>query len=533
MAENTVTFRGGETGNDSHSQDGGHSVDYAGGEGLREFMGETTMHGVQYMFRGTLIVRIAWVLGVMGALSGFLYFFITAVENYRGHPTNTKIDIVGRSGLPIPAVTICNANFALTSRLTNSSCGQGPCFPNWLQNQAFVCTFFEEERSEGCPLSSTEYRNIVNNDRRTAAEILQEVGQPASDLLSDGVRAFEGLGTLTNSTDIVPEITSKGLCHTFNSRGTAGEISSLGVDGGLKFLINVDQNNYFGITLLSAGVEVYIHPPNESIVRGLRAVFVGPGQRANIALKPQYREILNRPFRNPGCIEKSINRDTSVPYSRQQCLLECQQFVAAADCHCLAVSVPSGVSISINDSYSVSRPCSAREYLDCSVAAELILLNRTVSRICRSACLQPCKPAPNQFIYDYSLSWDEFPNFIFSPFLLQAVVGSGTYNNLFNLDNRTYLKQNFAQINIFYDELEFESIVEQQAVTLASLFGSIGGNLGLFVGASMLTLLEFAQYLTRLFLAKIRKYRANRRQSREVQHTDQELKSALGNSERH
>lgn len=49
-------------------------------------------------------------------------------------------------------------------------------------------------------------------------------------------------------------------------------------------------------------------------------------------------------------------------------------------------------------------------------------------------------------------------------------------------------------VNIYYDEMFYTSIGEDPALTLEFLLSAVGGNLGLFLGASLLTLMEFIEF---------------------------------------
>lgn len=53
-----------------------------------------------------------------------------------------------------------------------------------------------------------------------------------------------------------------------------------------------------------------------------------------------------------------------------------------------------------------------------------------------------------------------------------------------------YIKQNFAVVNIVYDDFKVEVHTISPAVTVSALFGGIGGNLGLFVGNDFLKCLQ-------------------------------------------
>jgi hypothetical protein len=52
-----------------------------------------------------------------------------------------------------------------------------------------------------------------------------------------------------------------------------------------------------------------------------------------------------------------------------------------------------------------------------------------------------------------------------------------------------HIKQNFAVVNIVYDDFEVEVHTIFPSVTVSALFGGIGGNLGLFVGKVFVTCL--------------------------------------------
>ncbi|GFS26322.1 acid-sensing ion channel 4 [Elysia marginata] len=53
-----------------------------------------------------------------------------------------------------------------------------------------------------------------------------------------------------------------------------------------------------------------------------------------------------------------------------------------------------------------------------------------------------------------------------------------------------FIKKNFLQLDVFYREKSYEHIMSQEAYDVFALFCDIGGSMGLFVGASVLTLYE-------------------------------------------
>lgn len=60
------------------------------------------------------------------------------------------------------------------------------------------------------------------------------------------------------------------------------------------------------------------------------------------------------------------------------------------------------------------------------------------------------------------------------------------------------------QVDIFYRELNSENVVQRASFELLSLFGEIGGFLGLLLGASILTVCELVDYITMTCMSKFK-----------------------------
>lgn len=74
---------------------------------------------------------------------------------------------------------------------------------------------------------------------------------------------------------------------------------------------------------------------------------------------------------------------------------------------------------------------------------------------------------------------------------------------------RHYLRDNFLELDVYFEEMQVTLITQRQAYDQESLFGDIGGQVGLFLGASILTVLEFCDLLARIV---VNKYKQRKRQ---------------------
>ncbi|XP_074429844.1 acid-sensing ion channel 3 isoform X2 [Larus michahellis] len=64
-------------------------------------------------------------------------------------------------------------------------------------------------------------------------------------------------------------------------------------------------------------------------------------------------------------------------------------------------------------------------------------------------------------------------------------------------------QDNVLVLDIFFEALNYEMIEQKKAYEVAGLLGDIGGQMGLFIGASLLTILEIFDYLYEVFRDKL------------------------------
>ena len=57
------------------------------------------------------------------------------------------------------------------------------------------------------------------------------------------------------------------------------------------------------------------------------------------------------------------------------------------------------------------------------------------------------------------------------------------------------VKQSIVNLNIFYDRLSFTEISEKPSFTFVDLVSNVGGTFGLFIGISLLSLLEMVEII--------------------------------------
>ncbi|KAL7071806.1 hypothetical protein ACQ4LE_008720, partial [Meloidogyne hapla] len=62
-----------------------------------------------------------------------------------------------------------------------------------------------------------------------------------------------------------------------------------------------------------------------------------------------------------------------------------------------------------------------------------------------------------------------------------------------------YYRKNTAYIEIYYEQLNYEKLKETPGYTLVNLFSDLGGNIGLWIGFSLITVLEIVELVFECF----------------------------------
>jgi hypothetical protein len=65
--------------------------------------------------------------------------------------------------------------------------------------------------------------------------------------------------------------------------------------------------------------------------------------------------------------------------------------------------------------------------------------------------------------------------------------------------------KSFLVLNIYYDSLSYTRITESPQMDFIALLGSVGGNMGLFLGVSVFSLFEIVEVLLEIYFIRAKK----------------------------
>uniref|UniRef100_A0A8B9C6I6 Acid sensing ion channel subunit 2 n=1 Tax=Anser brachyrhynchus TaxID=132585 RepID=A0A8B9C6I6_9AVES len=225
-------------------------------------------------------------------------------------------------------------------------------------------------------------------------------------------------------------------------------------------------------TTFEAGVKVQIHSQSEPPFVQELGFGVAPGFQTFVATQEQRLTYLPPPWGE--CRSSEMGLDFFPVYSITACRIDCETRYIVENCNCKMVHMPGDAPF-----------CTPEQYKECAEPA-LGLLAEKDSNYC--ICRTPC----NLTRYNKELSMVKIPSKTSAKYLEKK----------FNKSEK-YISENILVLDIFFEALNYETIEQKKAYEVAALLGDIGGQMGLFIGASILTILELFDYIYELIKEKL------------------------------
>ncbi len=63
------------------------------------------------------------------------------------------------------------------------------------------------------------------------------------------------------------------------------------------------------------------------------------------------------------------------------------------------------------------------------------------------------------------------------------------------------MQENLLAVDIFLQSMQYQETIETQAISTWDMFSNIGGTLGLYLGASLLTVMEILEFSWRMIMS--------------------------------
>lgn len=473
-------------------------------ENLRQYCLNSSLHGLRYIGTSSLSAFERIFFGISFSLAIVLatYFISNIWQKWNdspviisGNPISTNI-----ADIPFPAFTICNMNQVKKS------------FAKSLREQRdkvildSICTVGDEIKD-----TSKDFEGKWS----FVKQFLVNASQPCNQM----IRACRfGMRSVSCEKVFASVLTDEGLCCTFNaihpklmlrhydeenfivSNANADDIYSTwepesgyqSVDGrshyprniagagaqfGLSLLLDVDVVNYYCSSTSSYGFKALLHSPIETPKITNFGFFISPGVESKVTATPKISEatdlIRRVPMQQRQCVFANENNLSYYRiYTKKNCESECVSKLTEENCGCTLYFMPR------NESKICSR-------LEATCYEEVIfkIQNTMDSNLSCNHCLPAC------FEINYGREISSCP------------LGTGTFQTTLMplphiMQNASYIKDNIAIVHVALNENAYSGNTKNELIGFVEFLSYSGGLVSLFMGFSVISLVEIIYFLT-------------------------------------
>ncbi|KAM9306068.1 LOW QUALITY PROTEIN: acid-sensing ion channel 1C-like [Gastrophryne carolinensis] len=423
---------------------------------ITAFAGNSTLHGISHIFLagGVTPRRLFWAGAFLASLSCFLLQVVDRIIYYSEYHHVTTLDENESRLMTFPAITICNYNRFRRSKITEPDLFK-------MADILGLDPYNDDVRS---------YFNFTDSDP-PEWQSMKEFYDRTGHTMDDMILACKYRNKECGAQDFSVVYTRYGKCYTFNSGKEGYELLYTlkgGTGNGLELMMDIQQEEYLPVlqetedTPLEAGVKVQIHSQDEPPFIDQLGFGVAPGFQTFVSCQQQQLTYLPPPWGD--CKDSPFISPYFQNYSITACRIDCETRYVLNACKCRMVHMPGSVCMCHPD------------------RQELALLECERAEKDQSVC--PCETPCSTVRFGKELSMVKIPSKASAKYLAKK------YNK-----TEQYIAENVLVLDIFFEALNYETIEQQKAYDVASLLGDIGGQMGLFIGASILTILEIFDFL--------------------------------------
>ncbi|KAH8388064.1 hypothetical protein KR093_011523 [Drosophila rubida] len=473
---------------------------------IKYYLQNSSLHGLKYIAEERITIPervffgISFVLVVI--LSGF--FISNVYIKWSASPIiiSTSAKQLLTSNMPFPAVTICNLNQALRSRvqrisrsssnfsLLMSLCSQGDdqtitYVGTWKYFKALLvdvaqpcdemllyCSF--GSRRELC---SMIFKSVLTDDGLCCSFNALDPSFLFRNYTDDARLEPEPESSLYEAIDWTPEQGYAARLPEFYYPRTSG---GTGSRMGLTVVLNASTTEYYCTKSMSNGFKVLVHNPAELPKVSNYGFIVSSGREARIPIEPVYEDATP----SIRSIKKSVRRclfsdenDLTYyrTYSRKNCELECEAKLLLRDCSCVLYYLPR-----IDPT---ARVCGPNDN-NCTNRVQTEIESSKTELSCEN-----CWPGCFELTYRTTLSSSTI---VAGP---SYQSGEDLPENLFSTSNGS-TNNDLSILHFYYLTNNFRSTTKSEMFGFTEFLSNTGGLLGLFMGFSIFSVIEIFYYVT-------------------------------------
>uniref|UniRef100_A0A0N5BX17 Acid-sensing ion channel 1 n=1 Tax=Strongyloides papillosus TaxID=174720 RepID=A0A0N5BX17_STREA len=499
------------------------------------FLGISTIHGPLRIFRGKGFYRFFWTLLFITSVIFLIYQIITLFQLYTSHPTVSQLSfIIPSEGLNNPTVTICNYNPIRHSYIKELNKTNN--FPKRLLDY-MTMSFLQLPNlfSMSNKLDIKESHNLLINYTKyvnpnfSIHSFYYDAGFQCNDILK--ICAFGGR-EFDCCEEAKPILTDLGKCYLLNlgksNHTWLNKQRQSGINNGLLVIADYHTDEQIGYSEETAeesvfsnqfenGFRYYIHEEKNIPYISTEGISISPKKRVYSAISVEKRILLNDESWGNCSHKWPIGYDDiTMPYTSSSCYALCRAKYFINKCGCTPIIY------NIIGEYKNCLPyeiysCFLPNGTDTNSTLNVALLDLPTCHECKVDCDSWQYNIYNSYGDDFSIGA--------LTYLKQKVP---TWTNY-------YILKNIVAINIFYREIGYTEFSQKQSTTFVEVLSNIGGNMGLFLGMSVLSVVEVIIFFCKILWLTISKKRRNYIKTKKDMEEEKarQLEETLENFKRH
>ena len=395
--------------------------------------------------------RIAWLACCALASGYFIYFAVQIINSYLKFETYTAVNVNPKESLALPAVTICNTNYMGVL----DPVSQGPEF-------------------QALPKNCSNYTasDFANEKNRKYFEIgcRMFMGRSETALLA----AKSGKFRFPENFDFLPH---SWPCFTVNRNKTLIQLDASEREGYRMILFfnesEIDSEKVFGNDFVMKderrGIFIDIHDAAEHYHKSV-GIYLMPGFHTMVQLRKKVQVKLGPPF-SSDCYKDEPTLPKSGKYTVERCRFLC----FANDVYKKCGLLPSNLKL---DESKIPKRNATDSDIRC--------YQRAIFAYDTTGC--QCPPPCRHVSFEKEVSYNTWPKEWqlkhFAPVLSEV---TNIPQHEINIE---LLRKHFIFLSIYYGELTETVEQDMEAYCPAKALSDFGGQMGIFLGASFISLFE-------------------------------------------
>ncbi|KAL3285478.1 hypothetical protein HHI36_000010 [Cryptolaemus montrouzieri] len=426
-------------------------------ETFRDFTKHTSIHGLKYVCQKNLLLaeRIFWAIATLVGIGLAVYMTTLFWGRYTSNPTRTTIKTLHAPtiAIPFPAVTLCNENVVIGSKvqefirsLKYDNNSESDLEDAFLELEAFT----NPKKISWNEESMKQLNKVLNENNYDLAGTMAKVGQNCNELFVKCQWNFQNV----NCTDLfLDSYTKSGMCCTFYGFGRNKNkqtfTDNYGTEGTLSVIVNplIEPNKF---TEGSRGLRVLLHNSlsypdfralKKIISTGTQTHLQIIGTRIMCSAEVARLSIEQRECVFPGEVRLKYFKT----YTDANCLIERETDELMRICRCVPYYFHFSETDSVEDN--------------------------------EESCPSPCEDS----LYEVKST--------------HVKLEKGDFYHIKEADNMEHLEEHTTHLKIYF--VKFQKVLRRDLLfSTASLMASVGGIYSLFIGCSFLTICEIIYYCT-------------------------------------